>query len=54
MNSEGEKGHRKVLEQRSGGILAHITSLPSQYGIGDLGPAAYRFADFLAGAKQRF
>lgn len=30
---------------RSSGILMHITSLDSEYGIGDLGPAAYRFAD---------
>jgi len=31
----------------------HITSLPSYGGIGDLGPAAYAFADFLAASKQR-
>lgn len=31
----------------------HITSLPSRYGIGDMGPAAYEFADFLASAGQR-
>ncbi|WP_028322337.1 4-alpha-glucanotransferase [Desulfatiglans anilini] len=37
---------------RSSGILLHITSLPSPFGIGDLGPEAYRFADFLAGARQ--
>lgn len=30
----------------------HITSLPSRYGIGDLGPGAYRFADFLMKAGQ--
>src|SRR6202021_236152 len=30
-----------------------ITSLPSYGGIGDFGPAAYAFADFLAAAKQR-
>lgn len=34
--------------ERSAGILLHPTSLPSQGGIGDLGPEAYRFADFLA------
>src|SRR5512140_2721313 len=34
--------------QRSGGILLHPTSLPSPYGIGDLGPQAYRFVDWLA------
>ncbi|QNI34335.1 4-alpha-glucanotransferase [Alloacidobacterium dinghuense] len=39
--------------ERSSGILLHITSLPSYGGIGDLGPAAYQFADFLAAAKQR-
>ena len=38
---------------RSSGLLLHITSLPSPYGIGDLGPSAYRFADFLAHARQR-
>jgi len=32
---------------RSGGILMHPTSLPGPHGIGDLGPQAYRFADFL-------
>ena len=38
---------------RSSGLLLHITSLPSYGGIGDFGPAAYAFADFLAEAKQR-
>lgn len=38
---------------RSSGILLHITSLPSRFGIGDLGPAAYRFVDFLARTNQR-
>ncbi len=37
---------------RSSGILLHPTSLPSLFGIGDLGPQAYRFVDFLAGAHQ--
>jgi 4-alpha-glucanotransferase len=37
---------------RASGILLHITSLPSEYGIGDLGPWAYRFADFLAEIGQ--
>ena len=32
----------------------HITSLPSKYGIGDFGPAAYRFADFLKVAGQNY
>ena len=37
---------------RSTGILLHPISLPSRGGIGDLGPSAYEFLDFLAGAKQ--
>jgi 4-alpha-glucanotransferase len=36
------------------GILLHITSLPSLYGIGDLGPAAYRFADNLSHSDQHY
>ena len=35
---------------RSSGILIHPTSFPGRYGIGDLGPQAYRFLDFLADA----
>lgn len=38
---------------RSAGILLHPTSLPAPFGIGDLGPEAYRFVDFLAAAKQQ-
>ncbi len=34
--------------KRSSGILFHPTSFPGPYGIGDLGPEAYRFIDFLA------
>src|SRR5436305_15199818 len=34
------------------GILLHPVSLPSRGGIGDLGPAAYEFLDFLAQARQ--
>src|SRR5271166_1417878 len=37
---------------RASGILLHPTSLPSRGGIGDFGPSAYSFADFLASAKQ--
>jgi len=42
------------MGKRGSGILLHITSLPSPYGIGDLGAGAYRFADFLAKANQSF
>src|SRR5215472_12786978 len=41
-----------MFAERSAGILLHPTSLPSRGGIGDLGPEAYAFADFLAGARQ--
>jgi 4-alpha-glucanotransferase len=34
--------------ERSGGVLLHPTSLPGPYGIGNLGPPAYRFVDWLA------
>ncbi|MBL8050220.1 MAG: 4-alpha-glucanotransferase, partial [Anaerolineales bacterium] len=34
--------------KRSSGILLHPTSLPGPYGIGDLGPQAFRFVDWLA------
>ncbi|MFV9506990.1 MAG: 4-alpha-glucanotransferase [Oscillochloridaceae bacterium umkhey_bin13] len=37
---------------RSSGILLHPTSLPGPWGIGDLGPAAYQFVDFLTTAGQ--
>ncbi|MDX9784729.1 MAG: 4-alpha-glucanotransferase, partial [Spirochaetia bacterium] len=35
---------------RSSGILLHPSSLPGPYGIGTLGPEAWAFIDFLAGA----
>jgi 4-alpha-glucanotransferase len=38
--------------QRASGILLHPTSLPGHFGIGDLGPEAYRFVEFLAAAGQ--
>ena len=37
---------------RAAGILLHPTSLPSRGGIGDFGPAAYQFVDFLASTRQ--
>jgi 4-alpha-glucanotransferase len=42
------------MKRRGSGILCHITSLPSPYGIGDLGPEAYAFADFLSEADQSY
>ncbi|MFB8789097.1 MAG: 4-alpha-glucanotransferase [Potamolinea sp.] len=38
---------------RSSGILLHPTSLPSRFGIGELGLEAYRFIDFLAESSQQ-
>jgi 4-alpha-glucanotransferase len=42
------------MNKRGSGILLHVTSLPSPYGIGDLGPSAYRFVDFLCESEQKF
>ncbi len=39
---------------RNSGILLHISSLPSPYGIGTFGKAAYKFVDFLKDAKQSY
>ncbi len=36
--------------ERAGGVLLHPTSLPGDFGIGDLGPAARTWLDFLAGS----
>ena len=42
------------MTKRASGLLLPITSLPSKYGIGDLGPEAYRFADICRQAGQRY
>lgn len=39
---------------RASGILMHLSSLPSDYGIGTMGSEAYKFIDFLAEAKQTY
>jgi 4-alpha-glucanotransferase len=39
-------------EYRASGVLLHITSLPSPYGIGDVGPAAFTMVDRLRRAGQ--
>jgi 4-alpha-glucanotransferase len=41
-----------VLQSRSAGVLLHITSLPGPHGIGDFGPDAYRFIDWLQATGQ--
>ncbi|SKC85738.1 4-alpha-glucanotransferase [Maledivibacter halophilus] len=40
--------------ERGSGILLHITSLPSLYGIGTFGREAYKFVDFLEKAGQKY
>src|SRR6478735_7348526 len=40
--------------RRASGILLHPTSLPGEFGIGDLGKHAFEFVDCLAEAKQRY
>lgn len=40
--------------KRSAGILMHISSLPSKFGIGTLGSEAYKFANFLKSANQKY
>ena len=42
------------FRERSSGILLHPTSLPGPFGVGDIGPEAHRFAEFLARAGQRW
>jgi len=41
-------------EHRASGILAHITSLPSPYGIGDIGPASTNFLKYLEDSGQKY
>ncbi|HZI26093.1 MAG TPA: 4-alpha-glucanotransferase [Chryseolinea sp.] len=51
------QARRKDSQQkflRGAGILMHITSLPSHYGIGNLGPQAMKFIDFLSNSRQHY
>jgi len=43
-----------AFSERCSGILLHPTSLPGPHGVGDLGPEAYRFVNFLVRAGQRY
>jgi 4-alpha-glucanotransferase len=45
---------KKDMTKRGSGILLHLTSLPGEYGIGDLGAGAFRFIDFLYAAGQSY
>lgn len=40
--------------QHRSGILLHITSLPGRFGVGDLGPQAHAWVDFLAATRTRW
>lgn len=42
------------MKKRGCGILMHISSLPSNYGIGTFGEEAYKFVDFLYETKQTY
>src|SRR5512142_1550196 len=53
MRFEGSGGLCPMRMNRLSGILLHPTSFPGPFGIGDLGPAAYRFIETLAEARQR-
>jgi 4-alpha-glucanotransferase len=44
----------KPKSLRSAGILLHITSLPSAFAIGDLGPESKKFVAFLSRSNQRY
>jgi malto-oligosyltrehalose synthase/4-alpha-glucanotransferase len=44
----------QTMNERGAGILLHVSSLPSPFGIGDLGPEAYSFANFLYRSRQKY
>ena len=46
--------YKEIRSDRKSGVLLHITSLPSPYGIGTMGAAARDFIDFLAEAGQSY
>ena len=41
-------------QEKKSGILLHISSIPSDYGIGSFGKRAYEFVDFLNKSKQQY
>ncbi|MEW5855522.1 MAG: 4-alpha-glucanotransferase [Myxococcota bacterium] len=48
-----ETAMTKLTESRQSGVLLHPTALPGPHGIGDLGPQAYAFVDWLKSARQQ-
>lgn len=54
MTTDSSTGGKKPSRlQRRSGVLLHPTSLPGKFGIGDFGPSAYQFLDFLNRSGQR-
>ena len=43
-----------LTSERASGILAHISSLPGPYGIGDIGMSSHIFLEFLQRAGQKY
>jgi 4-alpha-glucanotransferase len=43
-----------IAERRASGLMIHISSLPSRFGIGDIGPTSYNFVDLLADLGQKY
>src|ERR1700746_595540 len=54
MHSKGDAVPLFSPDYRASGILLHVTSLPSAYGMGDLGPSALAWIDRLHDAGQRW
>src|SRR5688500_9712741 len=53
-SSKVKTAQQPAQMSRGAGILLHISSLPSAFGIGDLGPEAEKFAEFLNQGGQRY
>ena len=47
-----DRRNKEKNVMRSSGVLMHISSLPSPYGIGTMGKEAVKFVDFLEKAGQ--
>ena len=56
MNDSGKQSNVPPFPPgyRASGLLLHVTSLPSSYGIGDLGPSAFSWIDRLQDAGQEW
>jgi len=54
MRNRDHNTNAQNTKNRSSGVLLHITSLPSPWGVGDMGPEAVKFADFLCRCGQRY